>query len=317
MTERRLRSVAASAALALLLVAAGCVGGLSGKTGTTTDAPDSTVPTTDTTSTTDSAGTPTAAEILQRVQEKQRSVEGYSATLSYGTNISLTNGSSLSRQHSERLAVRYGNDSAPSFYRRVSLSDGDRRRVEVANADQFVSYNVTGERYRYTERSGEDQFGQHYSLDEVDWAGDPEALMRENHASYEGTETVNGREAYVVTFEAKEHPNGPESTATAYFAEQTYWFDTETGILLKHVAHKPVRRFNQAMSEYRDPRNDTGGFRDDNGDDAVYLEHKVRTTQLSNLTVNPEFESGTFEFAPPEDAQPVGAPEDDEPEDDE
>ncbi|UPW02017.1 hypothetical protein M0R88_07955 [Halorussus gelatinilyticus] len=319
MTNRRFRSVVASVALAALLVTAGCVGSLSGGS-PTTDAPESSpsptadTPTADTAD--DASGDATAAEIFERVQEKQRSVEGYSATVSYRTNISLTNGSSLSRQHAERLAVQYGNDSAPSFYRRVSFDDGDRR-VEIANADHFVRYNATSERYRYTERSGEDRFGQHYSLDEVNWAGSPEALFRENDATYEGTETVNGREAYVVTFEAKEHPNGPESTATAYFAEQTYWFDTETGILLKHVAHKPVQRFNRAISEYRDPRNDTGGFRDDNGDDAVYFEHKVRTTEVSNLTVNPAFDAGTFEFDPPADAQPVGAPDDDEPEDDE
>lgn len=328
MPELPSRSAVLGLALACLLVTSGCIGGSPGQSTTTegatpaapTTAADVTsAPTTDEgtsadAETTDVDGNLTAKEVLQRVEEKQLAVEGYSATVVRRTDITLTNDSSISRERSERLDVQYGNDTAPSFYRGVSLYDGERREVEVANAEHYVTHNVTAERYRYDERT-DDHFGQHYSLDEVRWAESPEVLLRENHAAYEGVETVNGREAYVVTFTAKNR-NEEDVTQWAYFDRQTYWFDVETGILLKHVAHKPVRRFDRAVSEYRDPENDTGGIRDDDGEDAVYFEHKVRTTTVRNLTVNPDFPSGTFAFDPPADAQPVGAPDDDEPEDD-
>ena len=318
MSELPSRSAVLGLALACLLVTSGCVGSSPGRSATTDDSSPA-APTTDEATTGagtigDSPGNLTAEEVLQRVQKKQRTVDGYSATVVRRTEITLTNDSSIARNRSERLAVKYGNDTAPASYRRVSLRDGERRRVDLANAEHRISYNVTGERYRYDERTG-DHFGPHYSLDELRWAEKPVVLLRENTATYEGNETVNGREAYVITFTAKNR-NEEGVTQTAYFDEQTYWFDTETGVLLKHVAHKPVRRFNTAVSEYRDHENDTGGFRDENGEDAVYLEHKVRTTVLTNLTVNPDFPAGTFAFDPPDDAQPVGAPDDDEPEDD-
>ena len=316
--EQPSRSALLGLTLAFLLVVSGCVGSSPGQWATT-DGPNPAAPTTsaDATSdgtTGDTAGNLTAEEVLQRVEEKQRAVEGYSATVVRRTDISLTNGSSITRERSERLDVKYGNDTAPAFYRRVSSYDGERRRVYVANAEHRVSYNVTGERYRYDERT-DDHFGSQYSLDELHWAEHPEVLLRENTATYEGIETVNGREAYVITFTAKNR-NEEGVTQLAYFDEQTYWFDTETGILLKHVAHKPVRRFNHAVSELRDPENDTSGFRDEDGENAVYLEHKVRTTVVTNLTVNPDFPTGTFAFDPPADAQPAGAPDDDESEDD-
>lgn len=296
-----------------MLLVTGCVGSIPGES-PTTEGSSPTVPTAGTDTTGDASGNLTAEKILQRVQENQQEIEGYRATIVRRTRITLTNGSSILRNRSERRAVQYGNDTAPAFYRQVSLYDGERRRVYVANDEHHVSYDVPSERYRYDERT-DDHFGSHYSLDEHDWAERPEVLLRENRATYEGIETVNGREAYVITYTAKNR-NEEGVTQTAYFDTQTYWFDVETGILLKHVAHKPVRRFNHAVSEMRDPRNDTGGLRDEDGEDAVYLEHKVRTTVVTNLSVNPDFPAGTFTFEPPADAQPMGAPDDDEPEDD-
>ena len=275
---------------AALLVSSGCLGALSDESTPET-------PTTD---------EMTAAKVIEEVQRKHENVTGFRATITQRTVVHLTNGSRWNRELTTKLAIDYSGDR--TRFREVRVGPGGSRRVTVANATNVTTYDAVANEYQVRPRDGDgSHYGGSYSLDVAPWGTDLDALRKANNATYEGTATVADREAYVVSFTAARRANDSKSTPTSSFANQTFWFDTETGILLKHVTHKPVRQFNHTVREVRSPPNATG-FGDYDGEDAVYLDRKVQTMVLSNVTVNPAFANETFTFDPPADATriPVG-----------
>lgn len=298
-----------AATVALVMVTAGCIGGPLASADADSDA----TPTTwekpappATCSDGNSDNSTPADEIISQIEEDQQTIKGFQATIDRKTAIELTNGSTINRTTTQQLAVDYAH--TPVRVRQEAIpTSGEKWDLELWNESNHIQYNSDEHRYWFKPRDdGPHRFGSHYSQNDMAWAGTFTVLQRENAATYCGVETVNGRDAYVLHFSAKPHPNGPTSTPTAYFVTQTFWFHKESGLLLKHVAHKPVRRFNHSVSEYSNSEErEEGGIRDDDGD-TIYLDDKTRTLRLRNVSINPTW-NGTFQFNLPEEAKPVGA----------
>ena len=89
------------------------------------------------------------------------------------------------------------------------------------------------------------------------------ATDTEFEVSYEGTTTVVGREAHVITYR-------PVENSSSGLVNQTVWVDAEHFVTLQS---RQVARFDGTLTEYH--------FR------------------LSNVTFDPAFESGLFAFDPP------------------
>ena len=279
--------------VALLLVTSGCIS-------------NPTAPPTDNTD--DTGDESKAKEIIDRIKENQRQIQSYRATSVRTTRLELSNGSTLISVEKHERAVEYGADATLI---RDELSAGGwtlasngapepaLMQITVHNETNTSTYTADEHVYHVEPREPRADQPRSYAKYGERIRTSFSTLLRENDATYRGTENVNGRDAYVLTFEATAHPNGPESTPTAYYSTQTFWYDTETGLLLKHTATKPPVGNQMSLQERRNPEQ---RHQTTTNEDAVYPETKTHTTIYRNITVNSEFSADTFTLDPPENA---------------
>lgn len=204
-------------------------------------------------------------EVLDELRSKQDSLDGYQATVTERTVVQLSNGSEQTRVRKHRVWVRYTENGTFARLESWSPQNPDQRDIYVRNRTAATHYSADDDVYYIDENAGfEDDsetalfYPALHSTDSGHRLFDVpiDVVREENTISYEGTETVNGREAYALHLDG--NPNGGN---LASYASQTFWFDTETGLLLEWTAQKPHtdRMRNRTVS---------GG---NAGDDPVYL----------------------------------------------
>ncbi|MDS0295689.1 hypothetical protein [Halogeometricum luteum] len=291
--------------LVLLIVLGGCLGGgaTSGESATNTDA-ETGAPAPPSTRTTGgpAAGTPTMGEIptptdrtesvLEEIRRKQADVEGYRATVTERTVTQLSNGSELVRERTQYVWVKYTDEGVLARVETPSRGDSSgERRVYVRNRTASVTYDPAREEYLVDRNGGASDAdepvnlhphlrsdGGEYNLYEASAS----VVSAENAVSYEGTKTVHGEEAYVLHLDG--NPNGG---ARAYYAAQTLWVDTDTGLVLRQTAQKPHLDSmpNVSMSDVRNPEENSVFNDSDDGPNAVYFGDKTITTAYTNVSL--------------------------------
>ena len=227
------------------------------------------------------------------INETYRSLDAYSATFVF--NSSGDTPESFERVGPSRIEgeiiVRPGTGET---YREQRRGDGSNRRVFVSNGTLTWVYNESENKVQKTETTETDnQRQQLYQLvtrinrNEGDDGGEPAfpiapigvgggfggdadsgsaaGLNISTTASYEGTETVDGREAHVLTVESVEK--------SEIRGRWTYYLDTEWYVTLRSTSNVTV-----------DGRQTRTSFR------------------LQNVTFNPEIPADQFEFTPPGNA---------------
>jgi len=214
--------------------------------------------------------------------EQYLSLDGFEATVHY----------EYSDQENRRAHIRVDPDDARS---RVEYLAPDRiaGNVQVYNGSSVVRYNATDNEYVRidTENLRNFEDGAERIKLAVDAArsegtttvdrppaggaplpkvprgnSDGGTTNRSFEVSYDGTETVAGREAYVISYEAV-------GTVENGIVNQTVWMDTEHFFTLKSTQ---VTRYDGERSTF--------------------------TFRLSNVTVDPGFTAADFRFDPPEGA---------------
>jgi outer membrane lipoprotein-sorting protein len=253
-------------------------------------------------------------EIISTIREKQSAIDSYRATVTETTVQQLSNGSEQTRTRKADVAVKYGD--AVTMFRYEPLGSGPEvGSFRVQNATASVSYEPSENEYRVRRGPGDHgpRFPQEVARErrpdesgganEYSILGYPsfETVQKENVITHQGNDTVNGEEVYVIHFEG----NG-----MAYYAEQTFWIDKETGVILKRRALKPRldSMGNISVSEAQNPEE---GNRDDatDGPNAVYLGDKTHTWTYSNVSIN-DVSNETFQVEFPTDADiEVSTPE--------
>ncbi|MDS0300768.1 hypothetical protein NDI76_18630 [Halogeometricum sp. S1BR25-6] len=300
-----LRRDAGAIALVLLVVLSGCLGGgaTSGESAANTDAATgASAPSSARTTGGPAAGTPTMGEIptptdrteevLEEIRRKQADIGSYRATVTERTVTQLSNGSELVRERTRYVWVKYTEEGVFARVETPSPGDSsDERRVYVRNRTASVTYDPAQDEYLVDRNGGAADAdepvnlhphlrsdGNEYTLYEAPTS----VIETENAVSYEGTEAVRGKEAYVIHLDG--NPNGG---TRAYYDAQTLWVDTDTGLVLRQTAQKPRLDSmpNVSVSDVRNPEENSPFNDSDDGPNAVYFGDKTITTTYTNVSV--------------------------------
>lgn len=223
-------------------------------------------------------GTESTLPTGEEAAESYRSLDGYSATAHI----------EQSDDPDRRIRIHVDPDDGNS---RVNVLEPPHEagNIYVTNGSTIVRYNETKNEYATISTAGLDRFERGAqriedaivaareggkTSDSPPVGGAPLPVVPEAGngsgggsaqfvVSFEGTEQIAGREAYKIAYEAA-------GDRTQGVVEQTVWVDTEHFVTLKATQ---VSRFDGNRSTY--------------------------TFRLSNVTFEPGFESGHFEFDPP------------------
>ena len=108
---------------------------------------------------------------------------------------------------------------------------------------------------------------------------------------------VNDQEAHVIYLDGN-----PKGGNLAYYDAQTIWVDTETGLVLKQTAQKPLpdSMQNMTVAEFRNPEANNPLNDSDDGPNAVYIGDKTITRTYTNVSVN-DVPNSTFDPDIPDD----------------
>ncbi|RBI59942.1 hypothetical protein DMJ13_19770 [halophilic archaeon] len=227
-------------------------------------------------------------KILDRIRSKQASINSYRYTITETTVTQLSNGSELTHTQKWNVAVKYTENGVLT---RVASWDSDspqKKDINIYNGTAAIQYIPSENEYRIQNKSSDhaSHLSPHtrtrngsYQLFEAPL----KTIKNENAIHYNGTATVNGEKTYVI------HLNGnPNGGNLAYYAAQTLWVDTDTGVVLKQTAQKPHldSMSNVSIAELRNPEDNPIHNDTDDAPDAVYLGDKTITTTYTNVSIN-------------------------------
>ncbi len=230
--------------------------------------------------------------VMADLDEKHNRISSYEASITERTVTELSNGSTMEHVMNWHVQVKYTDDGVLTNVSRWSPDTAEEQSFHIRNRTAEITYlpdqaEYAIERYDRSRNTDRENPGyphyRSYNGEYNIFDAEPAEVKRENAIEFAGNETVRGEKAYVITLNG--NPNGGNS---AYYAAQTFYVDTDTGVVLKQTAQKPHldSMANISVSELEDPgdrrsRNDT-----ESPDDAVYLGDKTITTTYSNVSVN-------------------------------
>ena len=318
---------AGTLALVLLVLLGGCLGSGVAPGGQATERSSTSAPTPERTSVDPSPGTPTMGEIptasdrtaetLDRIRELQDGIESYRATVTETRVTQLSNGSELVHERTRRVWVKYTDEGVLTRVESRSADSPNETDIYVRNRTASITYDPGQDEYRIdrtggaTDRKETGTLHPHLRSDGGEYnlfEAPTEVIKKENAVYSNGTQTVRGREAYVVHLDG--NPNGG---TLAYYDAQTLWVDAETGLVLRQTAQKPHLESmrNVTVSELRNPEENDPFNESDDGPNAVYLGDKTITTTYTNVSVN-DVDADVFNPDIPADADVEDVTRDDE-----
>ncbi|WP_330632699.1 hypothetical protein [Halocatena halophila] len=230
--------------------------------------------------------------VMEELDEKHDRISSYEASITERTVTELSNGSTMEHVMNWHVQVKYTDDGVLTNVSRWSPDTAEKKSFHIRNRSAEITYlpdqnEYAIERYDRSRNTDRENPGyahfRSYNGEYNIFDANPAELKRENAIEFAGNETVRGEKAYVIELDG--NPNGGHK---AYYAAQTFYVDTDTGVVLKQTAQKPHldSMANITVDELEDPgdrsvRNDT-----DDPDDAVYLGDKTITTTYTNVSVN-------------------------------
>lgn len=256
------------------------------------------------------------AEALDRIRRTQDGIESYRATVTETTVTQLSNGSERRFVRTWRVWVKYTDDGVLTRLERPVADSPGETSIYTRNWTASVRYDPGQDEYLIDRSGGATDAGESDPSRRFRSAGGEYTLFtaplstveRENAIRYDGTDRIRNRTAHVVRLDG--NPNGGN---LAYYDAQTFWVDSETGLVLRHTAQKPHldSMANTTVRELRDPENYSVWNDSDDRPDAVYVGDKTVTTTYTNVSVN-TVPTGVFTPDIPEGADVERAGDDEE-----
>ncbi|WP_128476990.1 outer membrane lipoprotein-sorting protein [Halorussus pelagicus] len=199
-----------------------------------------------------------AEEISKQVEQKYEEIGTYTGTVT--TEVVMGNETSTS------TAEVWANQSGNELRYEYSAPESMNGTILVSNGSTMWMYNGTDNTVRKSNLSG---FGAQNAT--PDYESIIDNFLENYNVSYEGTESVSDRSAYVLSLTPKN-----DSSTAQFTDEMTLWIDKETWF--------PVKR--HSVSSFNNETIET-------------------TMTFTNLTVDADVPDDTFEFDPPSDAEVV------------